>query len=273
MGRISVLMLFAVLAQTIALSGCKTSLSSKAGSADKGMDLYLLMGQSNMAGRGIVGPEDLITDPHVFMLNKQNKWVTARSPLHFDKPVAGTGLGLTFGKIMAKRDGKSIGLIPCAVGGTSISKWMPGNYDRETKTYPYDDAIKRTKIAMTRGQLKGILWHQGESDAFAKDIPLYKQRFDLLLTNLQKDLSVNIISTPIVLGELGTFYCEKNLYATGINEILRQIANGRQNIALVSSKGLTHTGDTVHFDSPSQRELGRRYAEKMNELIDRTPGH
>jgi len=252
-------------------SACKPV--ERTGSSAKRMDLYLLIGQSNMAGRGNIEAEDIITDPHVFMLNKQNKWVPAKTPLHFDKPVAGTGLGLTFGKIMAQKEGKKIGLIPCAVGGTSINKWMPGIYDKETKTFPYDEAIKRTKIALYNGQLKGILWHQGESDAVAKNIPLYKQRFDSLLINLQKDLSVNIQSIPIVVGELGAFYCEKNLYATGINTILHQIANAHRNIALVTSEGLSHKGDTVHFDSESQRELGRRYAEKMTELIDNYIDH
>ena len=69
-------------------------------------DLYLLIGQSNMAGRGTIEAQDTITDPKVFMLNKAGNWVPAKSPLHFDKAIAGTGLGLTFGKIVAKKAGE-----------------------------------------------------------------------------------------------------------------------------------------------------------------------
>lgn len=229
-------------------------------------DLYLLIGQSNMAGRGIIEPQDTVTDPNVFMLDKQNKWVPAKSPIHFDKTVAGTGLGLTFGKAMAKKNNKKIGLIPCAVGGTNISMWMPSAYDKITNSHPYDDAIKRTKIAMQHGKLKGILWHQGEGDSSKERAPLYEQRFDSLLLNLQKELFVDIHKLPIVLGELGQFYCEKNPEAKKINHVLKFISNKHTNIALASSKGLTHKGDTIHFDAASQRELGKRFAAKMSKL-------
>jgi len=229
-------------------------------------DLYLLIGQSNMAGRGNIEAQDTITDPYVFMLNKAENWVPAKSPLHFDKPFAGTGLGLTFGKLMGKKSKRKIGLIPCAVGGTSISMWMPGAYDKVTNTHPYDDAIRRTKIALQHGQLKGILWHQGEGDATKEKAARYEQRFDSLMLNLQNDLSVDISSIPVVVGELGQFYCKRNSGGNEINQVLKHIAETHKNSALVSSKGLLHKGDSVHFDAASQRELGKRYAEKVIKL-------
>ncbi len=232
-------------------------------------DLYLLIGQSNMAGRGNIEAQDTVTDPKVFMLNKAEIWVPAKSPLHFDKPFAGTGLGLTFGKIMAENSKRKIGLIPCAVGGTSISMWMPGAYDKITQTHPYDDAVKRTKVALKSGELKGILWHQGEADATNEKTRLYEARFDSLLMNLQKDLSVDIRSVPVVVGELGRFYVKKAPEAVNFNPLLYHMSANRKNIRLVSSEGLTHKGDTVHFDAISLREFGKRYAEKMIETENR----
>lgn len=229
-------------------------------------DLYLLIGQSNMAGRGNIEAQDTITDPNVLMLNKAENWVLAKSPLHFDKSFAGTGLGLTFGKIVAKKNNRKIGLIPCAVGGTSISMWRPGACDKVTKTHPYDVAIRRTKVALKNGQLKGILWHQGEGDSSKEKASIYEQRFDSLMLNLQNDLSVDISTIPVVVGELGQFYCERNSGGKEINLILKHIAERHKNSALVSSKGLVHKGDSVHFDAASQRELGKRYAEKVLKL-------
>lgn len=229
-------------------------------------DLYLLIGQSNMAGRGNIEAQDTIIDPQVFMLNRAENWVPAKSPLHFDKSFAGTGLGLTFGKIMAKESKRKVGLIPCAVGGTSISMWMPGAYDKVTKTHPYDDAIIRAKVALKNGELKGILWHQGEGDASKEKAARYEQRFDSLMLNLQNDLSVDISAIPVVVGELGRFYCERNSGGKEINLVLKHIAETNKNRALVSSKGLVHKGDSVHFDAASQRELGKRYAEKVIKL-------
>jgi S-adenosylmethionine:tRNA-ribosyltransferase-isomerase (queuine synthetase) len=86
------------------------------------------------------------------------------------------------------------------------------------------------------------------------------------MVNLQNDLSVNISSIPVVVGELGRFYCERNSGGKEINLVLKHIAETHDNIKLVSSKGLIHKGDSVHFDAASQRELGRRYAEKVIEL-------
>jgi len=229
-------------------------------------DLYLLMGQSNMAGRGEVEAQDTITDPRVFMLNKAGEWVPAKSPLHFGQAFAGTGMGISFGKLMAEKSNQDIGLIPCAVGGTSISMWMPGGYDKVTKTHPYNDAVQRARIALQHGQLKGILWHQGEADASAEKMQCYSVRFDSLLMNLQKDLSVDIRSIPVVVGELGRFYADKAPETKNFNLLLHSMVAPYPNMSVVSSEGLTHKGDSVHFDAASQRELGKRYADKMIEL-------
>ncbi len=77
-----------------------------------------------MAGRGTVEAQDTVINPHVFTLNKNNKWVPAQDPIHFDKTIAGVGLGRSFGIEMAKANpGVNIGLIPCAVGGSPIDAW------------------------------------------------------------------------------------------------------------------------------------------------------
>jgi hypothetical protein len=128
--------------------------------------LYLLIGQSNMAGRGKVEKEDRTPHPRVLALNKQDEWVPAVDPLHFDKRSAGVGPGLAFGKALADADkGVTIGLIPCAAGGSPITVWKKGGYWKQTSSKPYDEALRRTALAQKRGVLKGILWHQGESDS------------------------------------------------------------------------------------------------------------
>jgi len=84
--------------------------------------LYLLIGQSNMAGRGEVEPEDRVAHPRVLALDRENRWAPAVEPIHFDKPIAGVGPGRAFGVAMAERDPSvRIGLIPCAAGGSPIA--------------------------------------------------------------------------------------------------------------------------------------------------------
>ena len=180
------------------VGSCSTAENQKDATNQKeNFHIYLLMGQSNMAGRGLVEPVDTMTHPRVLMLDKDNRWVPAKNPIHFDKPIAGTGLGLTFGKLMAdENDDITIGLVPCAKGGSSINHWFPDSLHPATSTYPYNEMIAKAKKAMTDGTLKGILWHQGEADTkSASDVQGYRDKFNSMLNLLTSDLKLKSIPT------------------------------------------------------------------------------
>jgi len=234
--------------------------------SNEDLHLYLLMGQSNMAGRGEIEAIETLADPRVFMLDKEMKWVPAKDPMHFDKPAAGVGLGLTFGKIMANDDPTiRIGLIPTAVGGSSINAWFKDSLHHQTNTYPYNDMIRRAKAAMKEGTLKGILWHQGESDSNTKEgIADYPEKFHAMVDSLKADLGIT--SIPIVIGEIGHFIYSKSPLAENLNEMLAQISSQDDCLGLVRSFGLQHKGDSTHFNTDSYHELGKRYAAKMKEI-------
>ena len=153
--------------------------------------LFLLAGQSNMAGRGKVEPQDLEPHPRVLMLNQANEWVPAVDPLHFDKPkIVGVGVGKTFAIDYANANPNiTVGLVPCAAGGSPISSWQPGGYHSQTKSHPYDLALSRMKHVMTSGTLKGILWHQGESDSKPKASEVYEQKLHELIDRCAKNLT------------------------------------------------------------------------------------
>lgn len=235
--------------------------ANNANKIDSRFHLYILMGQSNMAGRGEITEEyKNESHPNVFMLDKNNNWVPAHHPLHFDKSVAGVGPGLAFAiKMASENPGIHIGLIPCAVGGTPIRAWQPGAYDSATKKYPYDDAVVRIKAAMTSGVIKGMLWHQGEADSkpeAAVYIPQLKTLIERIRT-LTHDANL-----PVVAGELGRY---REQFQT-INAELKKLPSVVPNTAVASSEGLTDKGDGTHFSSPSAEKLGVRYAEQMQRL-------
>ncbi len=237
-----------------------------AGASPTNVHLYMLAGQSNMAGRGVVETVDKTPHPRVWMLTRDNQWVPATDPMHFDKPdIVGVGPGLAFGKRMAAQDTTVfIGLIPVAVGGSPIDAWQPGAYYEPTKSHPYDDAIKRVQLAQKTGTLYGILWHQGESDSKAELVAGYEQKLTQLIARFRQ--AFNSPAAPVVVGTLGDFYAIKNPSATQINSILRNLPNHELQVACVDASGLTDKGDATHFDAPSARELGRRYAEAMQTL-------
>lgn len=227
---------------------------------DSSFHLYLLVGQSNMAGRGeITQAERDLLYPNIYMLGKDGKWLPARHPLHFDKPaIAAVGPGIAFAKTIwdAKPNGR-IGLVPCAVGGTSIDSWVPGGYDKATNTHPYDDALLRIKLAMTSGRFSGIIWHQGESDSKPAGSVEYLRKLTELVARLRKEIGND--NLPFVAGELGDYRPNYQLINTELNKMPALIPHS----ALASARGLSHKGDTTHFDTRSANELGKRMAEKM----------
>lgn len=219
------------------------------------LQLFLLIGQSNMAGRGVVEPQDAETNPRIFMLTKDLQWTLAKDPLHYDKPtIAGVGLGSEFARVLAKADPqKKIGLIPAAFGGTSIAQWKPGG--------PlYKDAVARTRKAMQSGTLAGILWHQGEADIAPEKVAVYADQFAAMIAELRQEL--NAATVPLLVGELGRF--EPNYQP--FNEALPAAVARIPHAVLISSEGLVAKSDKVHFDSASLRTFGQRYAEAFLKL-------
>ncbi|NLZ04839.1 MAG: sialate O-acetylesterase [Phycisphaerae bacterium] len=225
--------------------------------------LYLLAGQSNMAGRGVLTEQDKTAHPRVFALNRENRWVPAVEPLHFDKPaIVGVGPGLAFGKAMAEADPNVIvGLVPCAVGGSPISVWRPQAHYPATGVHPYDDAIARCRIAGQRGVFKGVLWHQGESDSNAEDGPLYAQRLTELIRRLRQDLSAPDLL--FVAGTPADAFIARTPDSRFVIEAIRAAAKVDERVFWVSAAGLACKDDQVHFNTEAARTLGLRYAQAM----------
>ncbi|MCA8990077.1 MAG: sialate O-acetylesterase [Planctomycetaceae bacterium] len=235
----------------------------------KNFHLFLLVGQSNMAGRGKVEAEDLEPHSHVLMFNQEEHWVPAVDPLHFDKPsVVGVGLGKTFGIEIANSDPEIvIGLIPCAAGGSPIETWEPGARHDQTNSHPWDDAIARAKKALPDGTLKGILWHQGESDSNSAKAPIYEEKLLQLIARFRTEL--NAFEVPFIVGQMGIFPERPWSEARKQVDLCHQTLPEKVYLAgFVSAAGLTHKGDNVHFDSSSYRELGRRYAQVYLQLAE-----
>jgi hypothetical protein len=228
------------------------------------LHLYLLMGQSNMAGRGQIGAEDKTSHPRVLLFTLQNKWEPAVEPVTHDKPgMLGVGPGLAFGKAMAASDpGATIGLVPCAVGGTPLKRW-------ERSGDLYSNAVQRARLAMREGILKGIIWHQGESDSgMATNANSYSDRLSRMIQDIRADLG-----TPdllFVVGQIGEFLYDRGpghaAYTRVVNAALAALPEKVPATACAPSKGLKDKGDVLHFDAASQREFGRRYAAEMLRL-------
>jgi hypothetical protein len=226
--------------------------------------VFIMTGQSNMAGRGIVEPEDTIPDKRILSINKDEQIVIAKEPLHFYEPErTGLDCGLSFAKTLLKKipDSVSILIIPTAVGGSSISQWLGDSVYRNVKLF--SNFSSKVEIAKQNGIIKGILWHQGESDANEKDIPLYKQRLHLLFSKFRSAIGNNEL--PVLLGELGSF-SENPVNFNLINKAIHDYAAEDRNSRVISTKDLKDKGDHLHFNSKGQRTMGKRFAKTYLEL-------
>ena len=229
--------------------------------------LFLLIGQSNMAGRGKVAAEDKKVHPRVVTMDKSKKWKPAQDPIHFDKKSAGVGAGRTFGIQIAESNKKIVvGLIPSACGGSPISTWKVGGYHSQTKSHPYDDAIERAKAAMKLGTLKGFIWHQGESDCKEGKSEIYKEALKEMIHRFRKELNAEEI--PFIIGQLGQFKERPwNEHKKAVDKAHKETAKELKNTYFVSSDGLKCKSDKTHFDAESMRAFGKRYAEMYLKVI------
>lgn len=244
--------------------------------ADKPIDIYLCIGQSNMAGRSPITDLDKGPFTNTLLFNQKNEWEVADQALNkystVEKQYEPQRLGVAFGfaKKIANGTEHYIGIVSNARGGTSIAWWQKG-YEGENDFDMYEEAVRRTKAALAanpNGHLKAILWHQGESDNAPSKNQLYMARLKKMVDDLRTDL--NAPNVPFVAGETGKW----NGRGLGINPIIRQISDSIPNAYWVTSDGLTSVNppkNDPHFDTFSIRALGGRYADKIMEIIYKRP--
>lgn len=222
------------------------------------MKSFLMLGQSNMAGRGVIGTVPPIKNEKCFML-RNGRWQPMGEPVNPDRAWSicdGITLATSFADAYANYFNEAVGLIPCADGGTSIIEWQPGEL-------LYDHAIAQAKLAQRTSEIVGILWHQGENDCdtFEK-ADSYYERFMNVYNGIYKDLNLPK-NTPFIMGELGEFcrYHDNGslISLDKVKATHKALSAELPNVVFVSAQGLTCKEDNVHFDASACREFGVRY--------------
>ncbi|KAK7351617.1 hypothetical protein VNO77_11198 [Canavalia gladiata] len=241
-------------------------------------NIFILAGQSNMAGRGGVVndtatgvttwdgvvPAQCRSNPSIEKLNAQLKWVEAREPLHEDmdaKKTNGVGPGMAFANSVLGKHPRFgvVGLVPCAIGGTNISEWERG---KEL----YNVMIKRAKASLHNGgTIRALLWYQGESDTvYLHDAQSYQRRLLKFFLDVRNDLQSPLL--PIIQVAL----------ASGSGpyiDIVRQAQLGIDllNLRTVDAQGLPLQPDGLHLSTPAQVDLGRKMANAFLQFVPTSP--
>ena len=243
--------------------------------------IFLCFGQSNMVGQGVITDVDKKPDDGFLSLStvdgpdgrKVGQWRVAVPPLCR----AETGMSLVdyFGRTMRLNlHGKvRIGVVYVAVDGCAIdlfdkdtskqyidsikADWMRN----EVAAYgndPYGRLVEIARLAQKEGVIRGILLHQGETDAYNDR---WLQKVKKIYGDLMTDLNLNPKKVPLVAGEVVNE--DQHGICSGANTIIDRLPEVLPNAYVVSSRGCEAGPDKLHFTSKGYELLGTRYALKM----------
>ena len=231
-------------------------------------DLYLIIGQSNAAGRDVnINSNRADSESrNVKLFTDGNTFINASQPLNQFSGVLnpnrdqGVNFGLEFGKDMFADNGRTVYLVVNARGGTNVASWRKGR----SSGY-FENSVQRVKDAESACgcRLKGILWHQGESNVRSRTGSFTRSYFSTLKA-LIEEYRDELREVPFLAGQL--FQKAAN---TSFNNELKTLDDGDflDDVDWVTSKNLT-TFDGTHFDAASTRELGSRYAKIMRQFVN-----
>lgn len=249
------------------------SVLASCGSEKEGeYDIYLFIGQSNCAGRGYMLEQDTLQVMEgVWLLNDSGVPEPAKAPLNRysnirkDLSMQMIGPAYGFAPVVRERTGRKILLIQNAKGGSALGEWQ--NEDSLGVTF-LDKTLERAVPALQYGKLKGIIWHQGETDTSNGTAgEIYVTRFSKMIARLRQELHAGD-EVPVLVGELGQWGWEKEELIQAFNDsTLVTLTQQVPNCHKVESDGLECRSlenlTDPHFSRASNIELGKRYAEAM----------
>ena len=244
-------------------------------------DVYLLAGQSNMDGRGAMS--DLADDQKkpfdnaIIFYRNASRSTDAWRPLapgfsvppkykgELPSPTFGPEIGFAH-SMLKKHPKQKLALIKGSKGGTNLrADWKPGvKGDPQSQGPQYRDFMETIQVAkqQLRDQghqfkIRGLLWHQGESDS-KSSTKVYKRRLKELINRIRQD--VDLPELPIVVGEVFD-----NGKRDSVRAAIQAVAEESPTVGLVSSEDTSTSDPGTHFDTKSQLLLGERYASAMSE--------
>lgn len=220
---------------------------------NQNLHIYLLIGQSNMAGRAPFTEDESKPMERCFLLDSLGHWQPASNPLNLYSTIRKNlskqkmGPGYSFAQSMLAVDKDiELGLVVNARGGSEIEEWAEGSIF-------YTEALRRVSEAQQTGVLKGILWHQGEANVGNPD--KYIDKLTELVTRFRQDLGMPVL--PFVAGQIDG--------VPSINEQIAMLPDQLPHTGFISSEGLT-IFEEWHFDAASVRLMGKAYAEEMRKI-------
>ena len=222
--------------------------SLTANAQDPNFYIFLCFGQSNMEGAARPEPQDMQGVSQRFLLmpavddpqrgRKMGEWCQALPPLC--RPNTGLTPVDYFGRTLTENlpENIRVGVIHVAIGGIRIEGFMPDEIPNYIKTAP--------------GWMIGMLKE-------------WANKVQNVYDHLLGDLQLKPEEVPLLAGEVVQANGEGQCIA--MNKQIDELPKTLHTSQVISSTGCSNGPDKLHFDAAGYRELGRRYGEKMLELM------
>ena len=297
--------LFAIVLVMSALAACATQPKTPGS-----YKLYYLGGQSNMEGFGYsdeLSAENSVPSPNVMIFTGQlaldNETHGGVGTWQQLQPGHGTGFKtdgetnqlsnrfgpeLFFGQTMAKlAPGTNIAIIKYALGGSGLAEGVGyGNWHPDFSTgagiNQYDHALTTLRNALAHIDIDGdgvadrlvpagIVWMQGEADAYDSQVAAddYRANLERLMNLLRAALRVDDL--PVVIGKI----TDSGMAADGsVMDYIGTVQQAQQAYVdddacaayVTVTDDLTHSSDAWHYDTDGFVRLGTAFAETMKDL-------
>jgi hypothetical protein len=252
------------LIMTIAITYCATSVAERHD--------FLLIGQSNMSGRGdFLQIGTINNSDKIYVYGNDGVWrqgvdrpvddnLNQADKVSNDGKDAGLDSSYFFAAAMLEfyPVGDEVGLIPCAKGGLEINRFRK-LYVKESM---YTNCIKR---AFEAGNIKGILFWQGEADAYSRaNANLWTERFTRLISDIRQDLEGNV---PVVFAQLNNLNPTNYPHWSFIRSEQARIYAGLNKIRMIDTSAIEFQADKVHATAQGYKDAGEMFASEMIDIL------
>ena len=245
-------------------------------------DIIIQAGQSNSQGTSFGDTSNpWIPDERVWYMNENDTISLAEEKVAFNEIQSNFGLEFCREYINAGRlsKGRKILILRAAIGGTGF---MDKRWNLTDDLFLHMMEMIRTALELNpENRLIALLWHQGENEVIlGSDYDKHYKNLITLLRTVRETYACPDL--PFIAGDFVPQWRDANFEGCApICDAMRDVCRDCGYGGFVAREGLLSNkqvlsghpfgwpDDTIHFSRPAIYELGKRYYEKVSEIIDK----